>query len=175
MGVSADAITDPLTPAQRAQLQPITEVKLPTAEIAGHGTIFVVSHKPNAAFQLVNDALKSGGTVSMSSDPIDTPEGKERGAFIIQGLGAGAFDTLSKKYAVGAVTIAATPTHVLPIKKAASASIAPGPRPSTKAGRAGFLNKAALTPGASTTPTSAPPTSTAATTSSSSQTCPPAS
>jgi hypothetical protein len=118
MGVSAEAITDPLTPAQRAQLQPITEVKLPAAEIAGHGTIFVVSHKPNAAFQLVNDALKSGGTVSMSSDPIDTPEGKERGAFIIQGLGAGAFDTLSKKYAVGAVTIAATPAHVLPIKKA---------------------------------------------------------
>jgi hypothetical protein len=118
MGVSADAISDPLTAAQRGLLQPITEVKLPAAEIAGHGSIFVISHKPNASFQLVNEVLKSGGTVSMSKEPIETAEGKERGAFIVQGLAAGKFDSLSATYGVGAITVAATPADLLPIKKA---------------------------------------------------------
>jgi hypothetical protein len=118
MGVAADAISDPLTAAQRGLLQPIAEVKLPAAEVAGHGGIFVVSHKPNAAFQLVNDALKAGASVAMSSDPIDTPEGKERGAFVISGISAGGFDDLSKKYAVDAVALGAAPAHLLAIKKA---------------------------------------------------------
>jgi hypothetical protein len=118
MGVAADAISDPLTAAQRGLLQPIVEVKLPGAEVAGHGGIFVVSHKPNAAFQLVNDALKAGASVAMASDPIDTPEGKERGAFVLSGVSAGSFDDLSKKYAVDAVTLGAAPAHLLAIKKA---------------------------------------------------------
>jgi hypothetical protein len=118
MGIAADAVSDPLTPAQRNLLQPITEVKLPVAEVAGHGPVFVVSHKPNAAFQLVNDALKAGGSVAMSSDAIDTPEGKERGAFVVQGLGANAFDDLTKKYGVGGIAIASAPAHTLAIKKA---------------------------------------------------------
>jgi hypothetical protein len=118
MGVSADAISDPLTPTQRGLLQPITEVKLPAAEIAGHGGIFVISHKPNASFQLVNEVLKSGGSVSMSKDAIETPEGKERGAFVVQGLAAGKFESLSATYGVGAITVAATPADLLPIKKA---------------------------------------------------------
>ena len=121
MGIAADAITDPLTPAQRAQLQPITAVALPAAEITGHaGAILVVSHKPNASFQLVNDALKAGATVSMTKDPVDTPEGKERGAFLIQGLGRNTLDDLTRKYSVGGLTLVSAPAadHLVAIRKA---------------------------------------------------------
>jgi hypothetical protein len=118
MGVSVDAVTDPLTPAQRGMLLPIESVKLPTVDIAGSGPVFVVSHKPNASFQLINEALKSGGSVAMSSDPIDTPEGKERGAFVLSGLSHGAVDELAKKYAVGAVAIATAPEKTVALKKA---------------------------------------------------------
>ncbi len=118
MGVSVDAVTDPLTTEQRGQMDAIDAVKLPAAEVAGSGGVFVVSHLPNASFQLVNEALQHGGTVSMSKDAIATAEGKERGAFVVQGLSRAAMDDLAKKYAVGAVTVATVPANVLPIKKA---------------------------------------------------------
>lgn len=118
MGVSVDAVTDHLTAEQRGQMDAIDAVKLPAAEVAGIGGVFVVSHLPNASFQLVNEALKHGGTVSMSKDVIATAEGKERGAFVVQGLSRSAMDDLAKKYSVSAVTVAAVPANVLPIKKA---------------------------------------------------------
>ena len=86
MGVSVDAISDPMEPAQRALMTKIDQVKLPEAQVAGDGSIFVVSHKPNAAFQLVNAALAQGGSVSMASDTVKTSEGMEKGAFVISGL-----------------------------------------------------------------------------------------
>jgi hypothetical protein len=77
-----------------------------------------VSHKPNASFELVNAALQQGASVAMAQEPIDAPEGKERGAFVIQGLGRGAMDELTKKYAVSATSIGAAPQKLLAIKKA---------------------------------------------------------
>jgi hypothetical protein len=118
MGVAVDAVTDPLTLAQRGLLQPIAAVKLPAVEVAGAGGVFVVSHKPNASFQMVNEALKAGGSVAMSSEAVDTPEGKERGAFVISGLGHGAVEELAKKYGVGAMGVAAAPEKVVALKKA---------------------------------------------------------
>jgi hypothetical protein len=118
MGVSADAVTDPLTPEQRGDMEAIEAVKLPAVDIAGTGGTFVVSHLPNASFQLVNDVLQHGGSVSMTQDAVTTPEGKERGAFVVQGLGRTAVEDLTKKYAVGITAVSGTPEHLLPIKKA---------------------------------------------------------
>jgi len=118
MGVSVDAMSDPLTAEQRGKLEAIDAVTLPAAAVAGGGGVFVVSHLPNASFQLVNDALQHGGTVAMSKDPIATTEGKERGAFVVQGLSRGAMDDLAKKYGVGAEAVASVPANVLPIKRA---------------------------------------------------------
>ena len=62
MGVHVDAVSDPLEPAQRALLTKIAAVDLPAAQVEGAGTVFAVSHKVNAAFELVNDALKEGAS-----------------------------------------------------------------------------------------------------------------
>jgi hypothetical protein len=118
MGVSVDAVTDPLTPEQRSLLEKVNSVTRPQLEVTGSGSIYVVSHKPNAAFQLVNAALQQGATVSMAQDPIETPEGRERGAFVIQGLGRSAVGDLTKKYSVGAASITTKPEHLLALKKA---------------------------------------------------------
>ena len=48
MGVAVDAVTDPLTPEQRALMAKIDEVKLPEAAVDGRGAVFAMSHKPNA-------------------------------------------------------------------------------------------------------------------------------
>lgn len=117
MGVNVDAVTDPLQPDQRALLVKIDKAEPPTASVEGTGTVFAVSHRVNAAFLLVNDALQSGAEVSLAQEPVKTANGLETGAFLIRGLDRGKLEALTQKYAVNAVAIAA-PAKTLPIKKA---------------------------------------------------------
>ncbi|WP_185827353.1 M14 metallopeptidase family protein [Edaphobacter aggregans] len=118
MGVSVDAVSDPLTQEQRVLLTKIDQVKLPEAQTIGEGSIFAVSHKPNASFQWVNAALAQGGSVAMSSDAIKTSEGMEQGAFVVSGLSRSAVAGLTSKFSIGAVSMPAAPAHAIPIKKA---------------------------------------------------------
>jgi len=117
MGVDVDAVTDPLGQDQRALLAKIDTVQLPDGTVDGVGTLFAVSHKVNASFQLVNAVLQEGGTVSLAQDPVKTAQGTETGAFLIGGLSRTAVDGLTRKYAVSAMGVTA-PAHTLPIKKA---------------------------------------------------------
>jgi len=117
MGVDVDAVTDPLGSDQRALLTKVDAVQLPAPTVDSAGSLFAVSHKVNAAFQLVNAALQQGGTVSLAQEPVKTAQGTESGAFLIGGLSHSALDGLAKKYAVSAVSVSA-PAHTLAIKKA---------------------------------------------------------
>ncbi len=117
MGVNVDAVTDPLAADERAMLTKIDKVTLPEASIDGTGTIFAVSHKANASFELVNAALQAGATVSVAQDPVKTAEGTETGAFLISGSSHASLGDLSKKYAVSAVAVS-SPTHTIALKKA---------------------------------------------------------
>src|ERR1700734_3220062 len=118
MGVAVDTVSDPLTAEQLGMMQPVEEAKVPTVEIAGGGDVFVISHQPNASYAVVNEVLKQGGSVAMAKDAIATPEGKERGAFVIRGLGRGAMDGAAKKYGVNVAALTAEPGNVIAIKKA---------------------------------------------------------
>jgi hypothetical protein len=116
MGVNVDEVTDPLAADERAMLTKIDRAALPEVSIDGIGTVFAVSHKTNASFQLVNAALQAGATVSLALDPVKTAEGTETGAFLISS-GRTSFGDLAKKYAVSAVAVSAN-THTLALKKA---------------------------------------------------------
>jgi hypothetical protein len=118
MGVAADTVTDPMDQSQRALMVKIDKVKLPEGQVAGEGTVFAVSHKPNAVFQLVNAALAQGGSVALAQDPVKTPEGMEKGAFVISGLGRSTMAELATKFSVGVASISSAPARVIPIKKA---------------------------------------------------------
>jgi hypothetical protein len=117
MGVHVDAVTDPLESDQRALLTRVDSVQLPEATVEGTGSIFAISHKANASFQLVNAALEAGGSVSLAQDPVKTAEGTEAGAFLISGVSRATLADLSKKYSAPAISVTA-PAHTLPIKKA---------------------------------------------------------
>ncbi len=117
MGVDVDAVTDPLQPEQRSMLAKIDKVEVPAAAIEGTGTVFALSHKVNESFDLVNAALREGGTVSLAQDAVKTSSGMEKGAFLIGGLGRTKFEELEKKYAVPAEAVS-TPAHTLALKKA---------------------------------------------------------
>ncbi len=117
MGVSVDAVSDPLTADERGQMTKIAEVKLPEAQVSGEGAVFAVSHKPNAAFKLVNAVLAQGGTVEMAADPVKTAEGMERGAFVVSGVSRGDVEGMAKRFGVGAVG-SAKPEHTTALKRA---------------------------------------------------------
>ena len=117
MGGSVDTVTEPMTPDQRAALVKTAEVKLPAAEISGEGATFILSHKPNAAFQLVNAVLAQGGSVGLVPDMPKTAEGPERGAFAVTGLSRAALNTLTGSLAISAVATPA-PAHTIPLKAA---------------------------------------------------------
>jgi hypothetical protein len=118
MGVAADTVTDPMDQAQRALMTKIDHVKLPVGQVAGEGPLFAVSHKPNAAFQLVNAALAQGGSVALAPETMKTAEGMEKGAFVISGIGHSVMAELATKFSVGVISIPAAPAHEIPIKKA---------------------------------------------------------
>ncbi len=117
MGVAVDAVTDPLTEEQRTQIAKIDKAAAPEATMDGAGATFAVSHRENAAFELVNAALAAGGTVSVAQEPVKTANGAETGAFVIGGLSRASFAELAKKYAVSAVAASAQ-GKTLALKKA---------------------------------------------------------
>jgi hypothetical protein len=117
MGVNVDAVTDPLGSDQRALLTKVDQAEPPAAAIEGAGTVFSLSHRTNASFEVVNAALKEGATVSLAQDAVKTANGAERGAFLISGIARDRVDGIAKKYAVNAVAVSA-PGHTLALKKA---------------------------------------------------------
>jgi hypothetical protein len=118
MGVSVDTLLDPLPQDQRALMSKVDRITLPDAHVTGAGSVFAVSHKPNASFQLVNAVLAQGGSVAMASDALNTSEGTEKGAFIVSGVSRSVVSDLATKFSIGAVSIPSVPAHVVPIKKA---------------------------------------------------------
>jgi hypothetical protein len=117
MGVNVDAVTDPLKPEQRALLTKIDNATPPAPTIGGAGAVFALSHRTNASFELVNEALRSGATVTLAEEPVKTANGAETGAFLLSGMARAKMDDLAKKYAVDAMAVSA-PAHTLALKKA---------------------------------------------------------
>jgi hypothetical protein len=118
MGVRVDAITDPLTDDQLAHLKVVGDIDAPAAEVQGSGGTFVLSHKTNASFRVVNDVLAAGGTAAFAPDEAKTSEGPEKGAFVIGGVGRNVVSDLSKKYSVSLVAADKSPEHLISIHKA---------------------------------------------------------
>ena len=118
MGVSVDAVSDPLTQQQRSAMTKIDAVKLPATQVTGEGSTFAVSHKPNASFELVNAVLAQGGKVAMSSETVKTPEGMEQGAFLVSGLSRSAVGDLAAKFSVGALAMTPAPADAILVRRA---------------------------------------------------------
>jgi Zinc carboxypeptidase len=118
MGVRVDAVSDPVTKEQLAELKPVTQITLPAATVKGEGTEFLVSHEANASFKLVNDVLAKGGSAAFDDEPVKTAEGMETGAFVVGGLSRSALEGLSGTYGVSAVAVEKAPAHETVIHKA---------------------------------------------------------
>jgi hypothetical protein len=117
MGVETAVVSEPLTESQRAALKPIDHVTPPEGGIEGAGSVFVLSHQPNASFAAINEILSAGGQVSFAKTEITTPHGSETGAVIVSGLDREKISAIAHKHSVNALGIAKTPPDAIITKK----------------------------------------------------------
>src|SRR4051794_2409503 len=66
MGVEVTPVLSPVTEAQRSVLTPITKAEFRSKE-AGSGSAFLLDPCENAAFQAINQVLRSGGSLAFLS------------------------------------------------------------------------------------------------------------
>ncbi len=117
MGVETAVVSEPLSESQRAALKRIDHVTPPEGTIAGTGSVYVLSHQPNASFAAVNEILAKGGQVSFAKSEITTPAGSEVGAIIVSGLDRERMAEIARKNSVNALGIAKAPAELVSTKK----------------------------------------------------------
>jgi hypothetical protein len=117
MGVETAVVSEPLSDSQRAALKRIDHVTPLEAKIEGTGSLYVLSHQPNASFAAVNEILSKGGQVSFSKTEIATSQGPEAGAMIVSGLDRERMNDIARKNSVNALAIAKAPQDAITTKK----------------------------------------------------------
>ena len=118
MGVAVDVVSDPLSPEQRSHMSKVASVDLPKGQVEGDGTTYALSRKSNNAYQIVNAVLAKGGTVSLSTEPVKTPSGMERGAFLVSGTGRAEIADLSSRYSTSLSATKTDNAKTIAIRKA---------------------------------------------------------
>ncbi|MGH9482820.1 MAG: M14 family zinc carboxypeptidase, partial [Terriglobales bacterium] len=115
MGVEADAVGQPVTAAQRAQLEPVTQVTTPVGAVNGAGAVYLLAPATNQRFHAMNAALAAGGSVSLVTS--GGSEAVPDGTAVISGLGRGQLDAVLRQAPVEARAAAAAPAGAVASKK----------------------------------------------------------
>src|SRR5262249_60214931 len=79
MGVEVAAVLQPVGADQRAALRQIEHATMPPGSVQGTGSIYTISHRPNAAFKAINEVLSAGGQIGFARSEAPTAEGQEAG------------------------------------------------------------------------------------------------
>jgi hypothetical protein len=111
MGVEVATVLKPVTPQQRAALQPIKEVTFPGGGVQGTGAAYVIGHRTNASFKAINEALNAGAQVGFAK-----ADG-EAGAMVVSGIDRERLAEIARKYSVNAVAIAKPPQDAVSTQK----------------------------------------------------------
>ncbi|HLY16825.1 MAG TPA: M14 metallopeptidase family protein [Bryobacteraceae bacterium] len=117
MGVQVAPVLEPVAPAQRAALHRIERFAPPEGSIDGTGSVFILSHKPNASFIAVNQILADGGHVSFAEKEIETPQGAETGAIVVTGVDRARIGKIVRENSLLAKAAAAPPKDIIEVKK----------------------------------------------------------
>ncbi len=117
MGVQVAPVLEPVTESQRAALKRIEQFTAPAGRLEGNGGVFVLSHKPNASFQVVNEVLASGGHVSFAGKETETADGAEPGAIVVTGLDRARMQKIAHDRSLTVRAVAAAPADTIEVKK----------------------------------------------------------
>ncbi len=113
MDVHVDAVQQPVTAAQRAQLTLLTSITAPPGAVTGSGAVFELAPDTNQHFHAMNLALDAGAKVSIA-------QGSGAGAAgtaYISGLSRAQMDAVLKQAPVGVRAVSAVPEGAAATKK----------------------------------------------------------
>lgn len=117
MGVHVAPVLEPVAKEQRAALKRIEQFTPPAGNVEGTGNVFVLSHKPNASFKVLNEILSGGGHVAFASTETETPEGTEPGAVVVTGVDREKIAKLARENSLTVKATAAAPKDTVAVKK----------------------------------------------------------
>lgn len=114
MGVDADAVLQPVSSTDRANLKLLDRFSAPAGNIEGSGSVFLVDPRTNAHFKAINEILGSGGHVSFTADSSD---GMPAGAAIMTGMTRDRVAALSNDFSLSIRALDKAPEDVIATKK----------------------------------------------------------
>src|SRR5262249_22638771 len=89
MGVEPAVVRQPVSADQRAGLRFLERVAPPPGGVQGSGSVFVISHRMNASFKAINEALSAGGKVGFAAEKTALSlgaEGQPAGDIVVSGI-----------------------------------------------------------------------------------------
>jgi hypothetical protein len=118
MGVQVAPVLEPLSQGDRAALRRMDQFTAPAGSVDGTGTAYLLSHKTNASFKVINEILAGGGHVAFAPSESETPGGTETGAIVVSGVDREKIGSMVRENSLKVKALAAVPKDVLPVKKA---------------------------------------------------------
>jgi hypothetical protein len=118
MGVQVAPVLEPVGPAERAALQKLDRFAPPVGTVSGTGAGYVVSHRSNASFKVLNDVSSAGGRVAFVPNEVETSDGTETGAIVVSGIERDKLARIAQESSLSLKAIAAVPKDAVGVKKA---------------------------------------------------------
>jgi Zinc carboxypeptidase len=118
MGVQVAPVLEPVSSAERAALKKIDQFVAPAGTIDGTGSAFVLSHRSNASFKVLNAILDGGGRVSFAPTDTDALDGTEAGAIVVTGIDRDKLKKVAGDDSLKLKAVGAAPKDAVAVKKA---------------------------------------------------------
>src|SRR5215468_6095429 len=120
MGVETAVVRQPISADQRAGLRLLERVAPAPGGVQGSGSVFVISHRTNASFKAINEALSAGGKVGFTEEKSALSSGSESqqsGNMIVSGIDRDRMNEIARKNSVIAQALAKAPDGVISTSK----------------------------------------------------------
>ena len=117
MGVQVAPVLEPVSSAQRAVLKRMEQFTPPAGKVEGTGSVFVLSHRPNASFKAINTILAGGGHVAFSTAELETAEGPETGAMMVTAVEREGMEKVARENSLTVKAVASVPRDAIAVKK----------------------------------------------------------
>jgi hypothetical protein len=108
MGVETAVVLQPVSADQRAGLRLIEQATTPPGGIRGTGSIFALSHRTNASFKVINEALTAGAKVGFAAG-VSSADEQSVGDVIVSGIDRDRLNEIARKNSVVAQALAKAP------------------------------------------------------------------
>ena len=115
MGVETALVAQPITAEQRSSLKLLEQLTQPAGSVQGAGSVYVINHRENASFKVINEVFSAGGQVGVVTG--DASPGQQPGAFVVSGIDRERMSEIARKNSVTAQALPKPPDNVMSTRR----------------------------------------------------------